>query len=155
MELHTLVKATTKAKRRLGQGHGSGRVKTSGRGTKGQKARTNIPRQFEGGALPLVKRLPFLRGKDKNHSIQAKPVVVNVRALNVLPKDSEVTLELLIKHNLVTAKAVANQGIKILGDGDLSVPLSVALPVSKSAEEKIIKAGGRVTAGSSTVVVSS
>ena len=66
MELNKLAKTTVKTKKRLGQGHGSGRVKTSGRGTKGQKARGKIPLRFEGGALPLIKRMPFHRGKGKN-----------------------------------------------------------------------------------------
>jgi large subunit ribosomal protein L15 len=66
MNLNNLAKITTKPKRRLGQGHGSGRVKTSGRGTKGQNARSNRSLSFEGGALPLIKRLPFRRGKGKN-----------------------------------------------------------------------------------------
>ncbi|MGH7246320.1 MAG: uL15 family ribosomal protein, partial [Candidatus Levyibacteriota bacterium] len=60
MNLSQLSPIVEKKKRRAGQGHGSGRVKTSDRGTKGQKARRNIPMRFEGGALPLVKRLPFL-----------------------------------------------------------------------------------------------
>ena len=65
MQLNNLVKVTTKSKRRLGQGHGSGRVKTSGRGTKGQNARSNRALSFEGGALPLLKdfRLDAVKAK--------------------------------------------------------------------------------------------
>jgi large subunit ribosomal protein L15 len=59
MNINSLVKTTKKSKKRLGQGHGSGRVKTSGRGTKGQNARNKVPLYFEGGALPLIKRLPL------------------------------------------------------------------------------------------------
>ncbi len=65
MKLSSLTKITKTRKKRLGQGHGSGRGKTAGRGTKGQKARRNIPLTFEGGALTLIKRLPFMKGKGK------------------------------------------------------------------------------------------
>lgn len=144
MELHQLTKATTKEKRRLGQGHGSGRVKTSGRGTKGQKARRKIARNFEGPPLPLTKRLPFLRGKSRNNPLQPDPVVINLSTLNKLPKNSEVTTEFLIAQKLVDADEVAIKGVKVLGDGELTTPLVFRLPVSKRAEDKITKAGGRV-----------
>lgn len=152
MELHQLTKTTTKGKRRLGQGHGSGRVKTSGRGTKGQKARYDIPLDFEGGALPLIKRLPFLRGKDRNHSLSPKAVVINLGMLNSLPEKTEVTLENLIKYSLVDRKEADKKGVKILGSGEISTALSFKVPVSKIAEKKIIKAGGKVESGSTTVI---
>ncbi len=144
MALHTLVSITDKTKRRLGQGHGSGRVKTSGRGTKGQNARSNRPLYFEGGAVPLTKRLPFLRGKNKNKSFKRRPITINVRVLNGLQKDSVVDIQTLIKNNLVNEAEGKQYGVKVLGDGDLSVPLTVKLPVSKGALEKIQKAGGTV-----------
>lgn len=153
MELHQLPSIANKGKRRLGQGHGSGRMKTAGRGTKGQKARYDIPLDFEGGALPLIKRLPFLRGKDRNKSLQVDPVVVNLSALNRMPKNTEVTIESLAKFNLVDLKEAQARGVKILGEGDLSVMLIVKLPVSKTAEEKILKAGGRVDPQSQTITV--
>lgn len=155
MELHSLTRVTTKGKRRLGQGHGSGRVKTGGRGTKGQHARNTVPLSFEGGALPLIKRLPFLRGKDRNPSLRVKPVVLNVADLNRLPKNSDVTIEFLISQKVVAARDAENRGVKILGDGDLTVPLTVRLAVSESAREKIVKAGGKVEPVTTTVVVSS
>lgn len=141
--LHTLPSITTKRKKRLGQGHGSGRGKTSGRGTKGQKARGKIPLHFEGGALPLIKRLPFRRGKGKNKVFRAKPLTLNVKALNLLPANSEVDIETLIKHKIVDNSA-RDYGVKILGDGDLTIKLSVKLPVSKGARTKIEKLGGTV-----------
>jgi large subunit ribosomal protein L15 len=144
MQLNTLPKSTSTAKRRLGQGHGSGRVKTSGRGTKGQKARGDIPLRFEGGALPLTKRLPFLRGKQKNKPFRADPIVLHVSDLNALPAKSTVDVALLIKHNLVGAREV-KRGVKILSDGDLTVALTVGVPVSKKAAEKIQKAGGTIS----------
>lgn len=152
MELHTLTKSTTTGKRRLGQGHGSGRVKTSGRGTKGQKARYDIPLDFEGGALPLIKRLPFLRGKDRNNSIQAESVVISLATLNTLPANTEVTLESLMSHQLIS-KMDSERGVKVLDNGEISIPLVIKVPVSKGAEEKIVKAGGRVESQQITVTV--
>lgn len=144
MNLSKLPKITTKAKRRLGQGHGSGRVKTSGRGTKGQKARRNIALSFEGGALPLIKRLPFLRGKERNFSYQTITFPINIEKLNTLPKGTIVDKKSLVEHKVVSARTAKNQPIKILGNGKLSVALTVKLPVSKSAQDKIEKAGGKV-----------
>ena len=144
MNLSNLHKITTKKKKRVGLGHGSGRGKTSGRGQKGLKARGKISLDFEGGSLPLIKRLPFLRGKGRNKSLQVKSLVVNVSALNLLPKNATVDLETLAKHNLVNLSDAKEIGVKILGDGDLGVALTVKVPVSKGAAEKIKKAGGSV-----------
>lgn len=152
MELHNLTKITTNGKRRLGQGHGSGRVKTSGRGTKGQKARYDIPLDFEGGALPLIKRLPFLRGKDRNNSIQPEAVVISLTALNAFPANSEVTIESLIAQKLITTTDSV-RGVKVLNNGEITVPLTVKVPVSKGAEEKIVKAGGHIELQQVTVTV--
>lgn len=144
MNLSSLTKVTTRKKRRLGQGHGSGRVKTAGRGTKGQKARGKIPLAFEGGAISLIKRLPFRRGKGKNKVFQKKPIILNVKALNLLPKGSTVDIQALVKHGLIEEQEAKTYGVKILGDGELRIPLTVKLPVSKGAEEKIKKAKGTV-----------
>jgi large subunit ribosomal protein L15 len=141
---HTLPKQTTKKLKRLGQGHGTGRGKTSGRGTKGQNARSNRALSFEGGALPLIKRLPFRRGKGRNNSLQTKPLTVNLNALNILSAKSVVDIDTLIKHNIVVSSEAKKFGVKILGDGELNIALTVKLPVSKSAKEKIEKIGGSV-----------
>ena len=145
MNLSDLQKLTTKRKKRVGLGHGSGRGKTSGRGTKGLKARNDVPLDFEGGALPLIKRLPFLRGKGRNKSLQTKSFVLNVSDLNKLPKGATVDIETLAKHNLVVLVDAKSAGVKILGDGDLTVALTVKVPASKTAAEKIIKAGGTIS----------
>lgn len=142
--LNNLTKITKTSKKRLGQGHGSGRSKTSGRGTKGQKARRNISLSFEGGALPLIKRMPFLRGKNRNNSFQVAKVILNVADLQVLGKGAVVDIKSLAKANLVKENEVKKNGLKILGHGDLTIALTVKLPVSKSAKEKIEKAGGTV-----------
>lgn len=153
MELHQLQSISYKRKRRLGQGHGSGRMKTAGRGTKGQKARYDIPLDFEGGALPLIKRLPFLRGKGRNASRYEKPLVISVSDLESLPKNSVVTLEFLAKHNIVDEASAFRQGVKVLGQGEITHPLTVKLIVSKLAEDKIVKAGGKVEPQSTDVTV--
>ncbi len=144
MNLSHIGKLKTKSKKRVGLGHGSGRGKTAGRGTKGQKARNKVAIYFEGGALPLTKRLPFLRGKGRNRSLQEKSLVINVEALNVFLKGADITLESLAKQGIVELELAKQKGVKILGDGQLQVALNVKLPVSKGAAEKITKAGGTV-----------
>lgn len=147
MKLSKLSKVKTKSKRRLGQGHGSGRVKTAGRGMKGQKSRNKIPIYFEGGALPLIKRLPFLRGKGRNKPRRNRPIAVNVSALNKFKKGSVVDLAALIDNRIIGKKDAEIQGVKILGDGELLIALTVRLPLSKGAAKKIEKAGGIVEPG--------
>lgn len=144
MKLSNLTKIKTKGKRRLGQGHGSGRVKTSGRGTKGQKARGKIPVQFEGGAVPLIKRLPLRRGKGRNKVFKQKPIIVNVKALNLLEKNTVVDIKSLVENRIVNSKEAESYGVKILGDGELNIPLVIKVPASKGAIAKIEKAGGKV-----------
>lgn len=145
MQLNNLPSITDKKLRRLGQGHGSGRGKTSGRGTKGQKARGKIRLSFEGGALPLVKRLPFLRGRGRNKKIALKPVIVNIEMLNRLPARSTVDVEALIKAGFVPVAAKKN-GVKVVGSGGLKVALNVALKTTAQSRAQIEKAGGTVVA---------
>ena len=145
MILSKLSKTTQRSRKRVGRGYGSGKGgHTSGRGTKGRKARGKVPLQFEGAAAgaSFYKRLPLLRGKGKLKP-NAKPVGINVKYLNILKKDTKVTLETLIEHHIVDGKG-KETGVKILGDGELSVALTVLLPTSKGAREKIEKAGGTV-----------
>ncbi|MDO8515330.1 MAG: 50S ribosomal protein L15 [bacterium] len=140
--LSTLPKIVDKSTKRLGQGHGSGKVKTSGRGTKGQKARENIPLLFAGSSLQAswLKRLPLQRGKGKFKSLNKnRPVIVNVKYLNKLKANAEVTLKSLQTAGII-GKEIDN--VKILGDGELKVALTVKLPVSAGAKSKIEKAGG-------------
>jgi large subunit ribosomal protein L15 len=142
--LNKLPKTVGKSKKRLGQGHGSGKVKTSGRGTKGQHARNTVPLHFEGGALPLTKRLPYLRGKGRNKSFRPVPLVVNIKYLNTLPKNQVVDLDALIKNRIVKEKDAKEFGVKILGDGELTQALIIKLPISRSAAAKVEKAGGKI-----------
>lgn len=149
MQLNNLVSLKSRAKRRLGQGHGSGRVKTSGRGTKGQNARSNRALSFEGGALPLIKRMPFTRGKGRNKLFKNKPVIVNIVALNLFKAGEVVDLKTLIAKEIVDAVEAKQYGVKILGDGEVKIALTIKLPISKRAETKIVKAGGKVEPASS------
>ncbi len=145
MELNSLPKTTKTKLRRLGQGHGSGRGKTAGRGTKGQKARGKIRASFEGGALPLVKRMPFLRGRGRNKIVKAKTVSLSVSSLNKLPSKSTVDVETLIKAGLVEASA-KKTGVKIIGNKELKIALTIKLPVTAGAKKQIERAGGTVAA---------
>lgn len=143
MNLNSLPSIKSKSYRRIGRGHGSGRVKTSGRGTKGQKARENVSLKFAGSSLQAswLKRLPLLRGKGKNKVKQVKVAAVNVSALNHFKANSEVTLKKLHEIGLIGA---TTQKVKILGDGEITVPVIVKLPCSASAKAKIEKVGGKV-----------
>ena len=140
MNLSTIVK---RSKKRVGRGHGSGKVKTSGRGTKGQNARGTMPRSFEGGQLPLIKRLPLLRGKGRNINRQGKASPVSVGTLAQIPAGSTVTLATLLKYHIIDTQA---SRVKILGGGTLTHKLTVSVPCSRSARQAIEKAGGTVEA---------
>ncbi len=127
--------------KRVGRGPGSGHGKTSCRGHKGQKSRTSpdMPTGFEGGQLPLHKRLPK---RGFNNPLKKEFAIVNVKDLNRFPAGSVVDEEALRKAGLVKGKW---DGIKILGDGELKVPLTVkAHKFSTSAIEKIKAANGTV-----------
>lgn len=135
------LKIVEKSKKRIGRGHGSGKVKTGGRGQKGQKARNGVRYGFEGGQNMLHHRLPFLRGKARNDSQRPTVHEVQVASLAVLPADSEVTLESLKKSHLVPDKTTH---VKIIGNQTVSVRLTVKVPASKGAQAAITKAGGSV-----------
>jgi large subunit ribosomal protein L15 len=138
----TTMSIVQRSKKRLGRGHGSGKVKTSGRGTKGQKSRDGIHIGFEGGQLPLIKRLPLLRGKGRNGSQSGKAYPLAVEKLNTLPVGTTVTLETLKKYHMIDT---AHPRVKILGSGKVTVKLIVAVPCSKGAASAIEKAGGSVS----------
>jgi large subunit ribosomal protein L15 len=139
ISLSNLPKITTRGKKRLGRGHGSGKVKTSGRGTKGQKSRGSIKPGFEGGQLSLIKRLPLLRGKGKNKSVRDGSMAVSLEKLNRLPEGTEVTVETLRKHGIIDKDVTR---VKILGNGKIEVALTIRVPCSKGAKGLIEKAGG-------------
>ena len=123
---------------RRGRGHGSGNGKTAGKGHKGQKARSGAPRPgFEGGQMPLYRRLPK-RGFTRRNSKEI--VSVNVSALERFENDTVVTVDTLIEAGIVKNP---RDGVKILGNGELTKKLTVqANAFSASAKEKIEALGG-------------
>jgi large subunit ribosomal protein L15 len=137
-------KGANKDRKRVGRGHGSGHVKTAGKGTKGQKARSggNVPPRFMGGQTPIHQQLPYKRGftniwKTEYH-------VVNLEQLvgAGLEANSEVTPQVLVERGLLRD---TQKPVKILGDGNLDLALHVAAhKVSAGAREKIEAAGGSV-----------
>jgi large subunit ribosomal protein L15 len=143
MKLHELkpVEGSRKAQKRVGRGTGSGLGKTAGKGQKGQKSRSGggVKPGFEGGQMPLYRRLP----KRGFTNIFAKQIVeVNVERLNIFENGTEVT-EALLKERGVVSKTL--DGVKILGNGELTKSLTVKVSrFSKSAQEKIEAAGGKV-----------
>lgn len=136
-----------KTEKRLGRGHGSGRGKTAGRGTKGQKARTGgrVHRAFNGGQTRLSKRLPFLRGLgNQNPLFRDDYTIINVIDLAHFKADTQVTPEAMVEKGLLIP-AQARGLIKVLGDGEIDRALTVrAHKFSASAKEKIEAAGGRI-----------
>jgi large subunit ribosomal protein L15 len=128
-----------KDKTRVGRGEGS-KGKTAGRGTKGSKARNNIRPGFEGGQLPYHMRAPKLRGFKNPFRVEYQ--VVNLEKLAELyPKGGDVTVADLVEKGAVRK----NERVKVLGNGDIQVKLTVAVDkVSGSAEQKIVAAGGSV-----------
>lgn len=140
MKLHQLLKVKYRSKKRLGRGLGSGKGKTAGRGTKGQKARGKIPVGFV-GSLPLYKKLPLKRGYG-NFKPSEKFKIIKLSALDIFPAKSVVDLEQLIKMNIISPK-MAKKGVKILG-GEIKKALTVKLAVSKGAKKMIEKHGGKV-----------
>ncbi|OJV60752.1 MAG: 50S ribosomal protein L15 [Cellulomonas sp. 73-145] len=127
------------AKTRVGRGEAS-KGKSAGRGTKGTKARYQVPERFEGGQMPMHMRLPKLRGFTNPFRVEYQ--VVNLDRLSELyPDGGDVTVADLV------AKGAVRKGkpVKVLGDGELTVKVSVAVDaLSTSAKDKIVAAGGTV-----------
>ena len=139
MKLHELspAKGSKHARKRVGRGPGSGLGKTAGRGEKGQKSRTGYSRRpgFEGGQMPLVRRVPK---RGFTNIWKTEYAVVNLSQLAAL--EGDVTPEVLVERGLVRS----GRKIKVLGDGEIGKPLHVvADKFSGSAREKIEAAGGR------------
>ncbi|MBO5389334.1 MAG: 50S ribosomal protein L15 [Lachnospiraceae bacterium] len=131
--------ATSSANFRRGRGHGSGNGKTAGKGHKGQKARSGAPRPgFEGGQMPLYRRIPKRGFKCRNHK---EIIAINLSALERFEDGSEVTVATLIEAGIVKNP---RDGVKILGNGELTKKLTVKVNAfSKSAVEKIEALGGK------------
>lgn len=136
-----------KRRKRVGRGIGSGHGKTSGRGMKGQKAREQVRPGFEGGQMPLTRRMRKLRGISKT----AMPVgpfrkeyaIVNVGRLEMFEPGATVTPQLLLEQRVIRS---LKDGLRVLGSGEITKPLNVhAHHFSAAAEAKIKAAGGSVT----------
>jgi len=127
-----------KERRRVGRGIGSGKGRTAGRGTKGQKSRGQIKPGFEGGQTPLHRRLPQLRGF--NNKFKKVYAIVNLEQLERFDAGTVVTPKLLKERGIVKK---LEDGLKVLADGELTKALTVhAHKFSRAAEEKIRAAGG-------------
>jgi len=129
-----------KKSKRVGRGNSSGMGTTSGRGAKGQKARSggSVPQWFEGGQMPIYRRLPK-RGF-KNFQFRKEYAVVNIRDLAIFEKGSMVDRKALKDKGKIPNLSVS---VKLLADGDIDIPLTVKLDkASQAALDKIVKAGG-------------
>ena len=158
MELLTLTnlkpgRGARKTRKRVGRGIGSGHGKTSTRGQKGQHSRNHVVPGFEGGQTPLHRRLPKLRGKGKG----AMPIgltrkhygVVNLNQLVNVESGAVVNSEMLRERGIVKGR---NDGLRVLGFGEINVPLTFqALHVSETARQKIEAAGGTIELTSDAV----
>jgi large subunit ribosomal protein L15 len=144
MRIHELQapEGATRPRTRIGRGHGSGKVKTGGKGTKGQNARAGggVPPYFEGGQLPLIRKLPYRRGFRNPFRVEFREV--NVRDLAGFPADSTVGPEEFEIAGVLRGK---RGPVKVLGQGELTVKLTVrAHKFSAGARAKIESAGGAV-----------
>jgi large subunit ribosomal protein L15 len=144
MRLHELhsPEGATRERIRIGRGHGSGKDKTAGKGTKGQKARAGggVPPYFEGGQLPLIRKLPYRRGFRNPFRVEFREV--NVQDLASFPEGSTVGPEEFEIAGVLRGKSGP---VKVLGQGDLTVKLTVrAHKFSAGARSKIEAAGGSV-----------
>lgn len=146
MKLNSLSKITARRAKIVGRGLGSGKGKTAGRGTKGQKARGRIPVGFIGGTLPLYKRLPYNRGQ-RNMKSRSNALAIPLDRLNIFKAGSEVDMQNLIANKLVTSVDAQKRGVKIVGNGEVPAKLTIKVPISESAGKIIESAGGKVVRG--------
>jgi large subunit ribosomal protein L15 len=146
VKLHELrpIDVAVKKRKRVGRGIAAGQGKTAGRGTKGQNARSGggVRPYFEGGQLPLVRKLPFARGVGFRDPWRVRFTPVNLERLSVFEKNAEVTPEALVEAGIIRRE---NELVVILGRGELKHSLTVkAHRFSASARAKIEAAGGSV-----------
>jgi large subunit ribosomal protein L15 len=133
------VAGSRKKKQRVGRGNASGMGTTSGRGAKGQKARSggSVPQWFEGGQMPIYRRLPKRGFKNR---FRTEYAVVNIRDLAIFEKGSVIDRRALRDRGKIPS---LNVSVKLLGDGEIAIPLTVKLEkASQTAIDKIAKAGG-------------
>lgn len=142
MKLHSLPELKQKAKKRLGQGYGSGKGgHTSSRGQKGQKTRGSVRLTFTGSSWVWFKRLPFIRGKSR-FSATAAQYTIRLSDLERYNDGETVNLETLKKYGLVNKSVSRKAKLRLVGSGKLTKKLNVAIPASATAEALVKKAGG-------------
>ena len=149
MQLNTLnIRVTKRRKKRLGRGIGSSKGKTSGRGHKGQKSRSGVAiKSFEGGQMPLYRRLPKRGFVSRNHK-KLTAIISLSRIQEIIKKKTEISKDKINLLNLQKSKLINKKykKLKLLGSGDLTDKLNIEVNlVSKSAKEKVEKLGGKVT----------
>lgn len=142
MKIHELkaVEGSTKEVKRIGRGHGSGNGKTAGKGHKGQKARAGRGQRFgfEGGQMPLQRRVPK---RGFNNIFASEYATVNIAALNVFEDGAVVDAAALIEKGIIKKEY---DGLKVLGNGELTKKITVkAVAFSAAAKDKIVAAGGK------------
>ena len=146
MKLHTLkpAKGSVKSRKRIGRGQGSGKGGTSTRGHKGAKSRSGYSKKlgFEGGQMPLQRRVPKFGFKNPNKSVYKAVNLDSLQELSEKIKTTDITVDVLISNGIVGKRDL----VKILGRGELKSKLNVSVhAVSSSAKEAIEKSGGTVT----------
>ena len=147
MKLNELNNKSSRNKKRLGRGIGSSKGKTSGRGHKGQKSRSGVAiKSFEGGQMPLYRRLPkrgFKRIKNKRIALMNLSRIQEIINKKKISLNTKINLQNLQKSNLINNKY---KKLKLLGSGDIKEKFDFEVDfISKSAKEKIEKSGGKVT----------
>ena len=147
MKLNELNNKSSRSKKRLGRGIGSSKGKTSGRGHKGQKSRSGVAiKSFEGGQMPLYRRLPkrgFKSIKNKRIALMNLSRIQEIINKNKISLNTKINLQNLQKSNLINNKY---KKLKLLGSGDIKEKFDFEVDfISESAKEKIEKSGGKVT----------
>ena len=147
MKLNELKNKSSRSKKRLGRGIGSSKGKTCGRGHKGQKSRSGVAiKSFEGGQMPLYRRLPkrgFKSIKNKRIALMNLSRIQEIINKKKISLNTKINLQNLQKSNLINSKFIK---LKLLGSGDIKEKFDFEVNfISKSAKEKIEKSGGKVT----------
>lgn len=143
MKLHELNKITTRSKKRVGRGYGSGKGgHTSGRGSKGQKSRNSVPLWFVGTSWVWFKRLPMMKGKGKFKPVGKETLALSLDLLNSFKSGEKVTSESLVKKGILTQRQAAKYKLKVLNKGKLEKKIKLAIPASESAIKAVEKIGG-------------
>lgn len=146
MKLNNLSKVNARRGKIVGRGIGSGKGKTAGRGTKGQKARGRIPVGFIGGTLPLYKKLPYNRGQ-RNMKSKSNALAIPLAKLKIFKAGAEIDIQSLIDKKIVSTIDAKKRGVKIVGSSEVPAKLTIKLPISANAGKIIESFDGKVVRG--------